>query len=230
MSNQGYVKLYRQIQDSVIWDDPYKLKLWLYCLLKAAHCKQTVVLGEQIIELEAGQFVTGRISLETDFNKGIPPKKYISGYSLFRWLKVFENVQMLHIKKTNKYTIITVLNWDKYQNDAQQMHNSCTTNAQQMHTNNNSKNSKNIYRGQKSKFISPSLEEVTDYCRERNNNVDPQVFMDYYESNGWKVGKNPMKDWKAAVRNWERKETSKNPNSNKEVKLSIYEQLKRASN
>jgi hypothetical protein len=190
--------------------------------LKAAHCKQTVVLGEQIIELEAGQFVTGRISLETDFNKGIPPKKHISGYSLFRWLKVFENVQMLHIKKTNKYTIITVLNWDKYQNDAQQMHNSCTTNAQQMHTNNNSKNSKNIYRGQKSKFVSPSLEEVTDYCRERNNNVDPQVFMDYYESNGWKVGKNPMKDGYAAVRNWERKETPKEKKG-----TSIYEKYQR---
>ena len=50
----------------------------------------------------------------------------------------------------------------------------------------------------------PSLEEVQDYCKERNNNVNAEQFLDFYESNGWKVGKNPMKDWKAAVRTWER--------------------------
>lgn len=54
------------------------------------------------------------------------------------------------------------------------------------------------------RFIPPTLEEVSDYCFERNNNIDPQKFIDYYSSNGWKVGKNPMKDWKACVRTWER--------------------------
>ncbi len=49
----------------------------------------------------------------------------------------------------------------------------------------------------------PSLEEVESYCRERKNRVNPQYFYDYYQSNGWRVGKNPMKDWKAAVRSWE---------------------------
>ena len=55
----------------------------------------------------------------------------------------------------------------------------------------------------RSKFTKPSLEEVAEYCRERQNDVDPQRFIDYYESNGWKVGRNPMKDWKATVRSWE---------------------------
>ena len=50
----------------------------------------------------------------------------------------------------------------------------------------------------------PTIEEVSTYCRERKNNVDPQAFIDHYTSNGWKVGRNPMKDWKAAVRTWER--------------------------
>lgn len=57
---------------------------------------------------------------------------------------------------------------------------------------------------QRARFIPPTLDEVSDYCRERNNGVDPQHFLDYYSSNGWRVGKNPMKDWKAAVRTWER--------------------------
>lgn len=52
-------------------------------------------------------------------------------------------------------------------------------------------------------FIRPSFEEVKAYCDERNNNVNPQKWFDYYSSNGWKVGKNSMKDWKAAVRTWE---------------------------
>lgn len=54
------------------------------------------------------------------------------------------------------------------------------------------------------RFRPPTLEEVEEYCFERNNRVDAQRFIDYYTSNGWRVGKNPMKDWKAAVRNWER--------------------------
>lgn len=54
------------------------------------------------------------------------------------------------------------------------------------------------------KFIKPTLAEVQAYCRERQNNVDAERWLDYYEANGWKVGKNPMKDWRAAVRTWER--------------------------
>jgi hypothetical protein len=54
------------------------------------------------------------------------------------------------------------------------------------------------------RFSPPSLEEVTAYCKERNNNVDPERFVDYYTSNGWMVGRQKMKDWKAAVRTWEK--------------------------
>ena len=56
----------------------------------------------------------------------------------------------------------------------------------------------------RTRFVKPTFEEVDAYCVERNNNVDAQVFIDFYESKGWKVGNTPMKDWKAAVRTWER--------------------------
>lgn len=56
----------------------------------------------------------------------------------------------------------------------------------------------------KQKFTKPSLQEVKDYCIERRNSVDPERFIDHYESNGWMVGKTKMKDWRAAVRTWER--------------------------
>lgn len=56
------------------------------------------------------------------------------------------------------------------------------------------------------RFIKPTIEMVRDYCQERGKGVDPEEWFDHYESNGWKVGKNPMKDWEAAVRTWERSE------------------------
>ena len=58
------------------------------------------------------------------------------------------------------------------------------------------------------RFSPPTLEEVRAYCADRKNNVDAQRFVDYYTANGWMVGKNKMKDWKAAVRTWERSNTS----------------------
>lgn len=67
------------------------------------------------------------------------------------------------------------------------------------------------------RFEKPTLSQITQYCLERNNNVNAEQFYDYYESNGWKVGKNSMKDWKAAVRTWERSEYRK-PNSKKNSK------------
>ena len=56
------------------------------------------------------------------------------------------------------------------------------------------------------RFISPTVDEVAAYCQERGNGIDPEAFVDFYASKGWMVGKNPMKDWKAAVRTWERSE------------------------
>lgn len=54
------------------------------------------------------------------------------------------------------------------------------------------------------KFIKPTIEEVKIYCMQRQNHIDTQYFYDYYERNGWKVGKNPMVDWQATIRTWER--------------------------
>lgn len=59
------------------------------------------------------------------------------------------------------------------------------------------------------RFVPPTVEQVFQYCNERCNNVDAQKFYDFYESNGWKVGKNKMKCWKACVRTWEKSTVNK---------------------
>ena len=56
----------------------------------------------------------------------------------------------------------------------------------------------------KEKFVPPTVDEVREYCESRNNGIDPEMFVDFYESKGWMIGQNRMKDWKAAVRTWER--------------------------
>lgn len=59
-------------------------------------------------------------------------------------------------------------------------------------------------------FKKPQIVDIQMYCHERGNNVDPSTFIDFYESNGWKVGRNSMKDWKAAIRTWEQRQGEKN--------------------
>lgn len=54
------------------------------------------------------------------------------------------------------------------------------------------------------RFVKPTVAQVKAYCAERKNRVDPQAFVDFYESKGWMVGRNPMKDWQAAIRTWEK--------------------------
>ncbi len=62
-----------------------------------------------------------------------------------------------------------------------------------------------------SRFSPPSIEEVQAYCLERKNGINPQQFVDFYASKGWKVGNSPMKDWKAAVRTWEQRSFRNTP-------------------
>ena len=59
------------------------------------------------------------------------------------------------------------------------------------------------------RFTPPTVDEVRDYCRERNNNVDPERFVAFYASKGWRVGNQPMKDWKACVITWEKRDREK---------------------
>lgn len=61
------------------------------------------------------------------------------------------------------------------------------------------------------KFSPPSVDDVRSYCLERGNDVDPETFVDFYTSKGWKVGRNPMKNWKAAVRTWEKRNKKSKP-------------------
>ncbi len=139
----GWIKLHRKIQENGIYSDSNMLKLWIHCLLKASHKERSQLVGNQMVELLPGEFITGREVLSDEFNKGVKKADRVSAITLFRWLNNFEKWQMLNIKKTTKYSVVTVLGWSEYQHDEQQLNNKRTTDDQQLNTNKNVKNEKN---------------------------------------------------------------------------------------
>lgn len=118
-------------------------KLWSLCLMKASHKESRFIFNGQEIAVSSGQFVTGRAVIEKEFNEGVPRDQQIVGRTLWRWLKKFENEQMLSISSTPKYSVITINNWDDYQVNDQQVSNNRPTSVQQLSTYKNEKNDKN---------------------------------------------------------------------------------------
>jgi predicted phage replisome organizer len=79
-------------------------------------------------------------------------------------------------------------------------------------------------KGVSGRFAPPTLEEVKAYCQERGNSVDPERWYDFYQSKGWMVGRNKMKDWKAAVRTWEKETRTGNAKARKNNTLLNYDE------
>lgn len=80
-------------------------------------------------------------------------------------------------------------------------------------------NDKDNIKEKSGRFTPPTIEQVKEYCKERGNAVDPDRWFNYYSSNGWRVGKNPMKDWRAAVRTWEQNDKQDNRPAGKVVQV-----------
>ena len=76
------------------------------------------------------------------------------------------------------------------------------------------------------RFKKPTIEEVKEYCLERGNNINPEIFIDFYESNGWKVGKNSMKDWKASLRTWEKNSTNSKKSSKVDSQIDSWQKAR----
>lgn len=132
----GYIKLWRKSVNSAVFADPILWKLWCLCLMKATHERFWVTVDgiAKPLELKPGEFITGRFALHREFY----PKKRSDQKSpdtIWRKLKILENLQNLHIRSHAKYSIISITNWNQYQESAQQVHNTCTTGAHKQEVN-----------------------------------------------------------------------------------------------
>lgn len=201
------MKVYRSLTDHWLWEDkPFsKGQAWIDLLLLVNHTSKKTLIDGSLQEIERGQTVTSIRKLCDRWGW--------SNTKVRRFLKMLEDDGMVNIKSDSKKTLINVVNYSVYQDSE----NEKTTLKRQQddtettlkHTNKNEKNEKNEKKCSRARFVPPSYEQVSSYCQERGNNVDAQRFLDFYQSKGWMVGKNKMKDWKAAVRNWERREGGK---------------------
>lgn len=141
--NHGYIKLYRKVMDSFVWTNPNMYKLWSLCLMKASHEERKFLFNGKEIWLNSGEFVTGRDAITKEMNKGAKREHQVNSASVWRWLKQFEKEQMLNIKSTTKYSVISINHWEEYQGSEQQVNIKRTTSEQQVNTNKNEKNYKN---------------------------------------------------------------------------------------
>ena len=213
--NRGYVKLWRKSIDSGFFQNPNLWTFWCWCLMKASHKKINQVVGFQNIELLPGQFLFGRKAASVELK--------MSERTIRTSLDALRKRQNIAIKTTNKFSIITVINWDTYQCDRptsdQQSDQQATSkrpasdHKQECKTFKNENNINIIGENPQApktenekpkRFVKPCIEEISAYCIERNNGIDAHNFFDHYEANGWMRGKSKVKDWRACVRTWER--------------------------
>ena len=111
---------------------------------------------------------------------------------------------MISQQKTNKYSIISITCYEKYQDANQQITGHQPDNRP--HHKKERKKETNTKR-----FKPPTAGEVEEYCTSRSNGINPESFVDFYEARAWQIGANKMKNWKAAVRTWENRRKDQQP-------------------
>lgn len=205
----GYIRLHRQILKWEWYGNSNTFRLFLHCLLKANYADGRF----EGRDIKRGSFVTSLDKLAHEIGQSVRQVRV----SLDHLILTGE----LTSQSFNRYRVITVVKYDEYQSNDKQNDRQMTSERQaydkqmtskwQQYKNNNKNNNNNKEQENNIKplkrFVPPTLEEIEEYCWERKNHVSPSQFFDYYQSVGWLVGKGkPMKDWKAAVRRWERDE------------------------
>lgn len=193
---EGYIKLYRCILDCSWSKQPDFVAVWVYCLLRANYNPAEIVTrGGSAVHLEPGQFITSReqISLQT----GVQESK------VERILKVFKSEQQIEQENKGKFRVISITNWNKYQGREQQIEQQTNSKRTANEHKQEGKEGKEKNKEGAKRFCPPTLEEVSVYCTERNRGVNPNKWHDHYTAKNWMIGKNKMRDWKAAVRTWE---------------------------
>lgn len=228
---EGWIKLHRKTLDNpIITKDSDYLAVWIYLLLNTTHKEYDVLFKGERITLKKGQLLTGR--------KSISEKLKIDENKVQRILKTLENEHQIEQQSSNKNRLITIVSWDKYQQDEQQdeqqVNNNRTTSEQQVNTNKNVKNIKNdkniittigdscvdglqdvidFYQSNIGLITPYGIEVFTDYAKEMDNDV-----IIYAMEISVEADKRNIKYIKAILNNWAKKGIKKLVDAQKESK------------
>lgn len=224
MSDNNWIKLNRSIWNCFLWnfEKPKYVMCWIDMLLMANYRDKKVLFNGNIELIPRGSFVTSMVKLS---------KRWcMDRATVKRFLNHLVSDGMITYTCNKRKTTVTIVKYDVYQmfitddtstdattdtttdttteSSTESSTDSTTDATQHKKIKRNIKKkdiTKVISKEKSERFVPPTEEDVRCYCQERGyTNVDPGVFVDFYECKGWMVGKNRMKDWKAAVRNWSR--------------------------
>jgi hypothetical protein len=215
--DNGFIKLHRKLIEWEWFADSKTFHVFMYLLLDANHTEKKW----RGITVERGQTLTGRIKISEATG--------VSQQSVRTALSNLCSTDEITIQSTNRFSIITICNYDKYQSlvnstnqpDNQQLTNSQPATNQQPTTN---KNEKKDLKPKVKRFVPPTIEEIKAYCQDRNNSVDPERFFHHYQANGWVQGKGkPVKNWKSCIITWEKNNISTDNGKPKQMKDRIVD-------
>jgi hypothetical protein len=196
----GWIKLHKTLKDWEWYDDHNATRLLVHLLLSVNYEDKTWK-GQTI---KAGSCVTSWENLAKEIGLSVKQTR-----TAMAKLEASKEVARY---TTNKWQAISLVKWDKLQVE-------CGKEGKQQGT---QRATTKEYKEIKNIFTRPSVQEINAYCQEKNLQLNAQTFIDYYDSNGWKVGKNNMKDWKATVRRW-----AKPKDEIEMVNDPLYEQAKK---
>ena len=214
----GWIKLQRDIMDHWIAQDNEYLAVWVRMLAEANFSDRKTVINGALVEVKRGQLVFGLESYSE--------KTGVSVRRLRKLLELLESDSMIDRQKGNKFSLISIVNYAKHQDDDRQKAGESQADDKQTSSEGQAKGStirkkelkegeegKNLPTAKSEKFIPPTVQDVYQYMGDicKGSFDEAEKFCDFYSSKGWMVGKNKMKDWQAAVRNWTKNKSAFQP-------------------
>lgn len=231
MADTNWIKLNRKIWDNFLWnfEKPQYAMAWIDLLLMANYKDKQIMFDGKVETIQRGSFVTSMVKLSERWDMN---RKTVKSF-----LDVLQNSGMITYTTSKRRTTVFITNYLVYQGfagfesepDGQltgQLNGQVDGQLTGQPDGHNIRSLKKIKESKKVKediggdsptapptkrkvFQKPSVEDVRSYCQESGYHIDPERFINYYESNGWMVGRNKMKDWKATVRGWASRDKGK---------------------
>lgn len=203
MRQEGFTKFPNALRAAPWRNEPKTVAVYFFLRMNAAHFES----GWNSISIEPGQILSGRAQIAAE--TGLTQNEVRTA------LDHLKRTGYITIKTTNKFSVFSFVDKENFSviditttnKSTNENTNNPPTDHQQTTTIKRYRDIEMNEKGSRKRFSPPSADEVSAYCRERRNSVDAQKFCDFYTSKGWKVGSQPMKDWKAAVRTWEKRES-----------------------
>lgn len=200
MTDFGWITIHRTIQKHWIMEDSRYFHAWILILFNVNFEDKKTMIKGKLYNCERGQSIYSMNSWAKIFGKSWNRRKV----GIF--LKLLEKDEMVKLNSDNKTSHLTVCNYGTYQDQtySKRTPDVHQTSSKRTQLNKDNKDNKVNNKG-KGVFTPPTILELQEYIFIQEFSVDSENFHDFYSSKGWKVGNAKMKDWKAAVRTWNRR-------------------------